>query len=213
MARKTRANRLKLLGGSLCLDFVNTVDWRLSDHPDEYLTSPEELLAWALHTRSLARRHARRLAQAAERSPANAARAVGRAIALREALYRVFSALACGRILGEADLAEFNSGLSEMMQRGRIVRAGDRFNWEWGGEPDTLDRVLWPVAWSAAKLLTSRDVRRVKLCPGPGCGWLFLDASRNHTRRWCDMEGCGNRAKARRHYERTKGSQPRRETQ
>jgi predicted RNA-binding Zn ribbon-like protein len=65
-----------------------------------------------------------------------------------------------------------------------------------------LDRVLWEAAASAADLLTSPDLARVKTCPGAGCAWLFLDRSRNGTRRWCDMSVCGNRAKARRHYSR-----------
>ncbi len=71
------------------------------------------------------------------------------------------------------------------------------------GSNSALDTVLWSVARSSAELLISEDLMRVKECPeNDGCGWLFVDTSRNHKRRWCDMEGCGNRAKARRHYER-----------
>ena len=64
--------------------------------------------------------------------------------------------------------------------------------------------MLWPVAWSAAELLAQGPLERIRECPGQDtCGWLFLDLSKNASRRWCDMRVCGNRAKARRHYERT----------
>src|SRR5207302_22567 len=71
-------------------------------------------------------------------------------------------------------------------------------------EEETLDRMLWPVIRSAADLLVSGEAQRVRRCASETCDWLFLDTSRNHSRRWCDMSGCGNRAKARRHYARAK---------
>ena len=88
----------------------------------------------------------------------------------------------------------------------RIGSEADSFTWEWTGDEAALDRMLWPVVGSAADLLTSEDLDRVGECQGDGCGWLFIDMSRNHSRRWCDMGDCGNRAKARRHYRRKKAS-------
>ncbi len=81
----------------------------------------------------------------------------------------------------------------------RLVRHDHRFVWTWRpADRRDLDRLLWPVAWSAGELLASPDLARVRQCGGAGCAWLFLDTSRNQSRRWCDMSVCGNRAKARR---------------
>jgi predicted RNA-binding Zn ribbon-like protein len=85
----------------------------------------------------------------------------------------------------------------------RVAWSPAGFGWEWDQANSGLDRVLWPVAWSAAELLTQGPLERIRECPGQDtCGWLFLDLSKNASRRWCDMRVCGNRAKARRHYER-----------
>jgi predicted RNA-binding Zn ribbon-like protein len=83
-----------------------------------------------------------------------------------------------------------------------IVSTEEGLAWDWACAEDALDRVLWPVVHDAAGLLTSQELKRVKKCADERCGWLFFDTSRNHSRRWCSMESCGNRAKARRHYER-----------
>jgi predicted RNA-binding Zn ribbon-like protein len=131
----------------------------------------------------------------------------GRAIRLREAFYRMFSAL--GRVAQVApdDLAILNGALAEAHNRLRLgAPTPDSFAWIWTGADDALDRMLWPIARSAAELLTAPELARVRECAGHPCGWLFLDASRNHSRRWCSMAGCGNRAKAKRHYERAKAA-------
>ena len=92
------------------------------------------------------------------------------------------------------------------MAKSSIVRVGERFAWDWTPE-NALDRVLWPVVRDAAELLSGEDLDRVGRCADANCGWLFLDTSRNHSRRWCSMKDCGNRAKARRHYQRTAASE------
>ena len=74
-------------------------------------------------------------------------------------------------------------------------------DWEWKSQ-NPVDSILWPIAQSAADLLTSPDLAAVRMCEAPDCAWLFLDQSRNRSRRWCDMKVCGNRQKARRHYQR-----------
>ncbi len=79
--------------------------------------------------------------------------------------------------------------------------------WTWDADIRALDRMLWPIVSSAIELLTSHDLRRVKECPGAGdCGWLFFDTSKNGTRHWCSMEGCGSRVKMRRQYARTRNA-------
>ncbi len=83
------------------------------------------------------------------------------------------------------------------------MRRGRGFIWDWQDDPEpALDRVLWPIIRSAAQLLIADELSRLKLCDADDCGWLFVDGSRNRSRRWCDMSDCGNRAKARRYRER-----------
>jgi predicted RNA-binding Zn ribbon-like protein len=199
---ETTAATLKLLGGRVCLDFANTVDWHASDHPHEFLTGYADLVAWSEHAGALSAPQAQALLREAQRRPADAAATHRGALALREALYRLFSTLAQGRDAAEGDLAELHDALTRALPQLRLARLGGRLAWTWAENPRALDRMLWPIAWSAATLLTSDELDRVRQCAGEGCGWLFVDQSRNHSRRWCAMEDCGNRAKARRHYAR-----------
>lgn len=191
-----------LPGAQLCLDFANTADWHDSDHPHEGLAGYPDLVAWSLEARLLTDGEAESLLRGAERHPEEAASALERAVALREGLFRIFSASAEGSRPEESDLAALNALLSVALGQLRVIPKVGGFSWGWSGGEEALDRMLWPVARSAAELLTSGDLNRVRKCAGYPCGWLFLDTSRNQSRRWCDMKSCGNRAKARRHYER-----------
>jgi len=207
----TKAGTLKLLGGRLSLDFVNTADWHASDHPVEFLTSYSDLVAWSQHVGILTDHQAQRLLKKAARRPGDASTVLERAITLREAIYRIFSAISRGRPPQAADLATFNVELSEALAQSRIVSTAEGFTWDWADAEEALDWMLWPVAHDAAGLLTSEELDRVGQCADDRCGWLFLDTSRNRSRRWCSMEDCGNRAKARRHYKRKRAVR-RRET-
>ena len=203
-AQQTPLDMPRRLGGRLCLDFVNTVDPRFSPSPHDYLMSYPDLVAWSRYVDIVQENEARQLLQAAARRPAVAAAAFHRALALREALYQIFSAIIGGTRPVTDDVDTLNVVLSEGMTRMRLLLVGNGFAWTWSEQAPTLDRLLWPIARSAAELLISPELDRVRECPGDdGCGWLFVDMSRNHRRRWCAMDGCGNRAKARRHYERT----------
>lgn len=199
---ETHAGTLKLIGGRLSLDFANAVGWHASDHPQEWLTSYSDLVAWSQHAGIFTDREAQRLLKEAARHPVDATAVLERAIALREAIYRIFSAISHGLLPQAADLDTLNAELSGALARSQIVPTAEGFAWDWVGAEDTLDRMLWPVVYDAADLLTSEALERVGECAGDGCGWLFLDMSRNRSRRWCAMEDCGNRAKARRFYER-----------
>ena len=191
-------------GGRLCLDFANTVGGRRA-HPTEFLNRYADLVAWGRQAGVLSDGEARRLMRLAAQRPADAARTLADAIALREALYRVFSSAAGGPAVA-ADLEILNSALRRAMSHLRIVPGAREFAWTWDAEEGALDRVLWSVVRSAADLLASDEVLRVARCAAQDCDWLFLDTSRNRSRRWCDMRDCGNRAKARRHYARKKAS-------
>lgn len=206
---ETHAGTLKLIGGRLSLDFANAVGWHASDHPHEWLTSYADLVTWSRHAGILTDRQAQRLLKEAARRPVDATAVLERAIALREAIYRIFSAISHGLLPQAADLDTLNAELSGALARSQIVPAADGFAWDWVGAGDTLDRMLWAVVRDAADLLTSDDLNRVRECAGDGCGWLFLDMSRNRSRRWCAMDDCGNRAKARRFYERRRAARRR----
>ena len=202
-----RAGTLKLLGGRISLDFANTADWHASDQPVETLTSYSELVTWSQHSGILSQDQGRQLLENAALQPLYAAVVLERAIALREAIYRLFSAICHGQAPQAADLAVYNGELSRMLGRSLIAFGAEGFSWDWGGAENDLDRIFWPVVHDAADLLTSGLLDRVGQCADDRCGWLFLDMSRNRSRRWCSMEDCGNRAKARQHYQRSRQPQ------
>jgi predicted RNA-binding Zn ribbon-like protein len=202
--RGRKASNLELIGGRPCLDFANTVSTRIKGLRREYLTSYQELVVWSRHAGILSDDEAGALGQYAARHPDLGAAVLERAIALRETLYRVFSAIAERREPGGADLAAVNAALREALSHLAVVPAGSEFNWGWVVDEDGLDRMLWPIARSAADLLTSRDLGKVRECAREGCDWLFVDSSKNHSRRWCSMDMCGSRVKMRRYYRRRK---------
>jgi predicted RNA-binding Zn ribbon-like protein len=205
-ATETNAAQQKLVGGRLCLDFINTVDWHASEHPEEYLTSYQELVAWSLHASILNETEGQQLLTEAALRPDEANTTLAAVIAFREALYRIFLATLTETAPGADDLALFNATRAHALAQSEIAAADQGFVWRWKVGKDALDWMLWPITLSAADVLLSPDLRQLKECPGPDCGWLFLDTSKNHTRRWCTMEGCGNRAKARSHYQRKRQS-------
>ncbi|HEX9941877.1 MAG TPA: ABATE domain-containing protein [Thermoanaerobaculia bacterium] len=192
----------ELSGGALCLDFANT--WEDRERPEtDKLRGYPDLLAFARQTGLLTADEEARLAGRAERDPEAAAAALALGRGLRETLYRTFSAVADSRAPAAADLERLNAALPEALSRLRLKRQGSELVWAWAAPEDPLEAPLWPILRSAAELLTAAERERVRECAGNACTWLFLDYSRNRSRRWCSMETCGNRAKARRHYRRT----------
>jgi predicted RNA-binding Zn ribbon-like protein len=199
----TNAATVGLLGGELCLDFVNTVEPRLGDRRSDYLANYADLVRWATHADALTEDEAERLLKETERQPDQAQAAHRRAVSLRETVYWIFEAIARGGGPEHTGLEALATVYAGAVAHSRIVAGADGFSWDWR-DPDHLDRITWAVARSAAELLTSKDLKRVKECPHEegGCGWLFYDASKNKSRRWCTMADCGSRAKMRRMYAR-----------
>lgn len=191
-------------GNGLCLDFANTLEDRASDVPRELLTTYDDLIAWAEQAQVVSSGQARELLAEAESHNGEAEQILQRARDWREALYRIFFTLARGEEPQEADLCLLNAALREAMVHARIMPDEDGFTWRWDMEKNALDWPLWPVVRSAADILTSEAVHAVRVCAADDCNWLFLDTSKNQSRRWCNMKICGNRAKARKHHERTK---------
>jgi predicted RNA-binding Zn ribbon-like protein len=194
-----------LSGGRLCLDFANTVSRRhVPERRKEHLAGYSDLVAFAEQSKLLSPKLAGTLRARANRNRSEARNAFRKSIVLREALYRVFSAIAAANSARPDDVERISDSAVEALGHRRLARFNDDYRWEWqssGG--DLLDRVLWPIAESAASLLISDDRAAIRECGAPDCEWLFLDHSRNGSRRWCDMKSCGNRQKARRHYLRT----------
>jgi predicted RNA-binding Zn ribbon-like protein len=198
------AGNMALLGGVLCLDFANTVNWHRSEHPEELLNDYGDLVAWAVHTDIVNEDKAAILLEEAHLQPAEASDVHERAIALREAIYRIFVAISTQQRPAVEDMEILNTEIQPALAHGRIVDTGDGYTWDWADNDQALDHILWPVARSAADLLASAKLDRARQCADERCGWLFLDMSRNRSRRWCSMEECGNRNKAREYYRRRK---------
>ncbi len=188
----------------LCLDFTNTLAWRGSV-PNESLHGLPDLAQWCASSGSLLAGAIEASGAWAERHPARAAAIFRGAIAIRETVYRIFHAVAGGSAPGEKDLSELNRALKETPARSSLQRIGDGFGWRLEGTRlMAAPALLAPVLWSAGDLLTGPQLARVRECANDKCLWLFLDESKNGTRRWCSMSACGNRAKAHRHYARLK---------
>jgi predicted RNA-binding Zn ribbon-like protein len=200
-----RVRAPNLVGGALCLDFVNTIEWRGAARRGERLVDYGELVVWAEAAGIVDRHTRRRLEAAAKDRPAVAARVLAEAIEFRETL----AALLEPYRADAAPLDRLNEWLDRAPKRSRLTAEGEGFRWAGVDAKDTLETPLWPIVWSAADLLASGVAARVRSCADRGCGWMFLDASRGRRRRWCSMEACGNRAKARRHYRRHRAARPR----
>ena len=134
----------------------------------------------------------------------NGEAALESAIQLREAIFAIFSAIARRRQVPRDSLALLNAYLQTSAENARIVQEGGRFQWQWMGMDSAFESVLWPIARAAADLLVSKELTHLRICASDECDWLFLDKTKNQRRRWCDMKTCGNRVKARRHYQRLK---------
>lgn len=200
-SERTVAN-MDLVGGRPVVDFVNTVSDRSTGAPYDRLRTFGDLVEWCLRVGIIDEAEARRLGAAAAERPAGADEALDRARALREQLFELFEARVEGREPPREALDRFNATVAEALASRRLAPGPEGFGWVWDERPDQLDTMVRPLALSGAELLTSDEMTRLKQCAQDSCRWIFLDLSRNRSRRWCTMDDCGNRAKARRHYHR-----------
>ena len=198
--------RFELTGGALCLDLINTVSKRPSPEPVDELASWRDLIAWAEQAGIINRRQARRLIGELDRAPRRGAALLETARELREALFVIFSTVAGGRGPAPgAALRNLNAFFPEALGSLRLAPSGGGYGWVLEGRGSDPARLLDPVVLSACELLVSGPLDRLRRCEAEPCDWIFLDTSRNGSRRWCDMAVCGNREKAKRHYARTRG--------
>lgn len=199
MARTTTAK----LGLELSLDFSNTVDWRNSDKRDDGLKAFDDLVTWSVKKGIVPRDDAQRILRKAKDEHSGES-ALKKATQLRETIYRIFSAVAHDEHPEETDIRDLNRFLSQHGGSSGIIRTGEDYGWGWQTDEGADGRILWPIAKSAADLLTSDQLGRVRECANEeeGCGWVFLDDTRNGKKKWCSTTGCGNRAKVRAWYDR-----------
>lgn len=192
------------VGNNLCLDFLNTVHDRNSSTQRDEFTSYSDLIAWSSCAGIMPTGEAEQLLVQAGQRPEEATRVFKRAIEMREVIYRIFAAIAQESTPDPPDLARLNESFADAMSRVCIAFHDNTFTLDWAQKETTLESILWTVVRAAAKLLTSEELHLAHQCAADDCTWLFLDTSKNHSRRWCDMKSCGNRTKVGRHYERRK---------
>ncbi|MGE3886196.1 MAG: ABATE domain-containing protein [Vicinamibacterales bacterium] len=199
-----RGYRFEITGGHLALDLANTVDVRPTPEPRELLRDWADLVGWSVQAHAIDAPSGRRLAGEGARRPEEAGAVLRRVRFLREALFTIFSSIAAGRPVPPDSLAVLNDAAALALARRRVVSRRGGFEWTWQHPEGSLDTMIPPVVHAAADLLCTPDLlARVRACAARDrCAWLFLDLSRNGSRRWCDMSVCGNRAKARRFYQR-----------
>lgn len=193
---------IRLDGGHLALDFVNTVGGLRDGPPDrdsEAFTSYENLLVWCRRVGVLSSRQASSLKRAAGEREAEARRALSKALALRDLCYAIFRALAEGHRPRRALLDRLRDADRKALAHARLVAADGALRWSFA-EAGELSAPLWPLAHAAVELLTQGPLGRLRVCAN--CRWLFLDRSRNRSRRWCSMDGCGADIKKERFVER-----------
>jgi predicted RNA-binding Zn ribbon-like protein len=191
-------------GGRACLDFANTMG--ASPVATDHLATYADLVAFAAQSDLITPEDADWLRNQGDIEPVIAAGVLTRAKRLRAAMRAIFSRLAAGKKLSETDLGVLNFDLAASLSHARVVPTNDADGYRWGWSGRNLDAPLWPITRSAADLLTSDAERAlVRVCGADDCAWLFMDTTRNRSRQWCSMQSCGNREKARRHYQRVRG--------
>jgi predicted RNA-binding Zn ribbon-like protein len=199
---ESRAGSLPLVGSELALDFTNTSSGRGHATHQEHLRAPTDIIAWARHAKVLAPADGDFAVATVTADSALGARLLKRALALREIIYALGTEIAARRKT-PGDLVNALAHVhAACIAHARLTPHGAGFVWAWDPREAVIEAILGPITLSALTLLTQADLSRIKQCAGDHCGWLFFDTTKNKSRRWCEMEVCGNRAKQKRHQAR-----------
>jgi predicted RNA-binding Zn ribbon-like protein len=196
---ESRADKLPLVGSELALDFTNTSSGRGHHTHLEHLRTAENVVAWARHAKVLAPADGEWMLSALSADEGLAMRFLKRALALREIIYALAVEVSARRRAPPDSVEALAHIHAACIAKARLTPHGAGFVWSWAPQEAPIEAVLGPIALSALTLLTQADLSRIKQCQGDHCGWLFLDTTKNKSRRWCEMEVCGNRAKQKRH--------------
>ena len=194
----------EFIAGALCLDFVNTVGSHGFEQAREKLPTYSDLVRWSKEASLIDDGKALELLAFSKANPSGASKVLEQARGFRETLFRIFGTLQRKQSPDPSDLAALNKALRKFPIRLEVRSKGDDFCCSREIAQITDEWPLAPVAWSAADLLVSDQVHQVRQCADATCGWVFVDTSKNHSRRWCSMGDCGSQAKARRYYQRKK---------
>jgi predicted RNA-binding Zn ribbon-like protein len=196
MVDRIGVDELPIVGGNLALDFANTQSGPPGGEADvESLATYEDLVTWALRVGVIAPRDAPDLVRQARRHPRHADAAFERAMTLRDWIFTTFASIAEDTPPAAEALARLRDDEAEALAHATLAASPSGFDWSWS-RPGDLDGLRWPIVHAAATLLTEGPLARVKACGG--CRYLFLDETKNGSRRWCSMAECGTRAKMRR---------------
>jgi len=201
MANPTDAS-FRYVGGNPALDLVNTVDWTDHGLVHERLSDYTQLVRWAEGAGVIDAAAARQLRKRATRSPDTARRTFHSALRVREALQLVVSGVAAPKRVAPADrraaLELLNASLKNCLARLRLQPGARQMSLSWRDFGSDLESPIWSVVWSAARLLSSEEADKLRICDGENCGWVYVDRSRNGLRRWCEMSTCGTLRKSER---------------
>jgi len=199
MAKKSRptAPPDESVDAERVLAFVNTLSSRPTETPVERLVSYEALVEWAREQHLVSAAAAERLAAEGKRHPHQAANVLNRAKEFREALNGLAEAIEKQRQPNAAVLDTISDYLAAAYANGRLVPHDGGLQWVASAE-DALERILWEIGRGAGRLILSPRLSKIRACAASDCGWWFVDDTKNHSRRWCDMKLCGNREKVKR---------------
>ncbi len=203
---ESRAGSLALIGGELAFDFTNTSSGRGWPTHQEHLRTAQNVVDWAQHAKLLGPEDSEWLRIAVGADPKLQAQMLARALGLRESIYAIAVEIAAGRAPPKEHVDKLAQTHAACIACAKLTLIEGRYFWSWIPKESAIEAVLGPIALSALATLTQADLSRVKQCQGDKCGWLFFDTTKNKSRRWCEMEVCGNRAKQRRHSARIHGA-------
>jgi len=201
----------KFIGGRLCLDFVNTVGGRKKQEKkpfpgdiilEDKLQNFNDLVAWGKDSGVITEAERKYLLNTYEKKEHE--KFFKKAVELRESLFKIIYNLINKKEPEESAIQILNREYSAANANKKLVYAENKIERRFSKDPLNPDYLVWLIAESAVKLLSSDLLSRVKICSGDDCGWLFLDTSKNKSRQWCDMRDCGNLAKVRRFREKQK---------
>jgi predicted RNA-binding Zn ribbon-like protein len=203
---KPYAETFRCPGGALCLDFCNSGQSTRGASGSEWIVGFPDLIDWLEAAEAVTGGQAARLRRAGAASPRAATQVWDRAIKFREALFRVLNAKAEGGTVAREDLSIIEAEHARAVSFARLSWTGERYAWSLDPSAAALEAAMQPLVESALSLLTSAQLERLRRCGNSTCYWLFIDETRNHSRRWCEMASCGNVVKVRRHRERARSA-------
>jgi len=195
-------SKLPSLGGDLSLDFVNTVHDRHEEPLRNLLQNYLDLVVWVYSADAITNSQKERLLNKGRENQTKANQVYKDALQLREALYDFVATMINRGDISPVNLQMINQWLSRAFSNLELTQLSGHFVLNWNAENFELESVLWPIIRAFSDLVVSEDRKRIKQCGN--CGYLFVDNSKNKSRRWCSMEICGNRVKARRYAKKSR---------